>query len=1015
MDGRLGEIPSPNIPPSPLYLRALQTISPEPISGAPEIVLHLKSNSLFLLADINAYVNREPVICSQPLLMDCGASLSFCDSDFVIQFNLPQHALPRTLQLLLINGEESSAGTVTHYTDLELTLRNGLKFIQRFLITQLNSTHPLVLGYDWFHKWNPNIDWRKPALTFRESHQYLRGVQLYNQIEMKQFQPVTLEEIEDEDTIQFKARMTSPDYTPLRVPIVEEIGIKGKEEVRHPKKQSHKRRTSSEQTFTPLQRRIKLKQRYMKHPALEDAPYKVQNKGAYREPSGPDEKIRLVGAAPFARYAKNGATIYQLHIRPSTEGDSGDEHLRAIGVDIKSEDAAKSEEELFKRRVPEEYHDFADVFSEQEAKTLPPNRNYDLKIETEDNKDPPLGKIYAMSATELEALKNYIDEMMGKGFIRTSSSPVRAPVLFVKKKNGSLQLCVDYRGLNRITIKNRYPLPLSGDLMDRLSEAKIFSKIDLRAGYHNVRIAPGYEWKTAFRTRYGAYEYLVMPFGLTNAPSAFQYFMNDVFHDLLDVCVIVYLDDILIYSNDEEEHKKHVRTVLERLRKHDLHAHPDKSFFHQNSVEYLGVIVSPKGVSMDPSKVETILKWPEPTSVKEMQSFLGFANFYRRFIDNYSGITKPLNALTKKNQTFEWTKQCQVAFDTLKQAFTEAPVLAHFNPELPITLECDASDYAVAGIISQHDTEGELHPIAFFSCSMQPAELNYDIYDKELLAIVECFRVWRAYLEGSRYTIQVYTDHNNLQYFTTTKQLSRRQARWSERLSNFDFIINYRPGRLGAKPDALTRRSDVYPKRQFQSTVNSINNQVLIEPLQLRAAVELNEELILGAIRNAERDSQWEEFNLKAEERVDGFVREGDYIFRNGKIYVLNSRNLRLLVLQSRHDHKLRGHPGIRKTKEMIMRHFFWPGISKDVTNYVRACGPCNRSKAQRHKPFGLLKTLAIPQRPWSSISMDHITDLPESEGHDCILVVACRLTKQAVFIPTNKDDDAKDLVKQFI
>ncbi|KAG5716608.1 hypothetical protein E4T56_gene16277 [Termitomyces sp. T112] len=254
--------------------------------------------------------------------------------------------------------------------------------------------------------------------------------------------------------------------------------------------------------------------------------------------------------------------------------------------------------------------------------------------------------------------------------------------------------------------------------------------------------------------------------------------MNDVF-------VIIYLDDILIYSNLLAEHSEHVRHVLERLREYHLYAKPEKCSFHTAEVEYLGVIVTPDGVRMDPAKVDAILNWPSLWNVKEVQSFLG---------------------------------KCQGVFLLLKKAFTSAPVLHHFNPSLPIVLECDASDYAIAGILSQSNSEGkDLCPVAFYTRSMIPAELNYDIYDKELLAIVEAFRQWRAYLEGSPHCIQVYSDHNNLQYFTTTKQLSRRQARWSETLSEYDFTIHYRPRRLGTKPDALTWRPDVYLKKSFET------------------------------------------------------------------------------------------------------------------------------------------------------------------------------------------------------
>ena len=299
--------------------------------------------------------------------------------------------------------------------------------------------------------------------------------------------------------------------------------------------------------------------------------------------------------------------------------------------------------------VPAEYHEFADVFSDSRANTLAPHRPYDLKIELEENSSIPPGPIYSLSAVEQQALRTFLDENLNSGFIRQSSSPHGAPVLFVKKKDGSLRLCVDFRALNAITKKDRYPLPLISDLLDSPKKARIYTKIDLRHAYHLVRITEGDEWKTSFRTKYGAFEWLVMPFGLTNAPAAFQRFMNDIFQDLLDVYVVVYLDDILIYSDTPEAHRKHVREVLRRLRKHGLYARPDKCEFHSETVEYLGYILSPEGLTMSSDKIKTILDWPTPQKVKDIQSFLGFANFYRRFIPFYSDITIPLTRLLRKD------------------------------------------------------------------------------------------------------------------------------------------------------------------------------------------------------------------------------------------------------------------------------------------------------------------------------------------------------------------------------
>lgn len=510
-----------------------------------------------------------------------------------------------------------------------------------------------------------------------------------------------------------------------------------------------------------------------------------------------------------------------------------------------------------------------------------------------------------------------------------------------------------------------------------------------------------------------------MPFGMTNSPGTFQYFMNDIFHDMNDLFVVIYLDDILIFSDNLEDHKVHVRKVLERLRKHNLHAKPEKCSFHTTEVEYLGVIITPEGVQMDPSKIKTILDWPTPSTVKQLQSFLGFANFYRRFIDNYSGITKRLNKLTQKDTPWNWDKTCTDVFELLKKAFTGAPILRHFDPALPIILECDASDFAIAGIISQLEpTTNDLRPVAFYARTMIDAELNYDIYDKELLAIVEAFKQWRAYLEGAAFKIQVYSDHNNLQYFTTTKLLSRRQARWSECLANFDFTINYRPGRLGAKPDALTRRIDVYPKKTFESNRNSFNNRILIDPERLNAVLILNEENYLSKLRKAPHDPYFKDKSRTArttENQSFALSPDTKLLLREGRIYIPNYKNLRLEALQNHHDHKLRGHPGIRKTTQLITRTYFWPGLKKDVTNYVRTCHTCLRAKVPRHSPYGLLKPLPISERPWSSISLDHIVELPPSEGFDAILVVVCRLTKQAIVAPCHTTDTAKDFARIFI
>jgi hypothetical protein len=422
------------------------------------------------------------------------------------------------------------------------------------------------------------------------------------------------------------------------------------------------------------------------------------------------------------------ATISLRQLRK--EGHKEEMFLFAISVNPSNTTKEESTVQL-----PEKYRHYTDVFDKVQANTLPHHRPYDCPIDLQPGKEPPWGPIYNLSPTELEVLRAYIEENLENGFIRHSKSPAGAPIFFVKKKDGSLRLVVDYRGLNKVTIRNRYALPLISSLLERINGARFFTKIDLRGAYNLVRIRPGDEWKTAFRTRYGHFEYTVMPFGLTNAPAVFQHMANDIFRDLLDDCLIIYLDDLLVYSKTQEEHDSHVLLVLKRLREHGLYAKLEKCSFGCNQVEFLGYIISSEGISMDPAKVRTVVEWQTPRSVRDVQCFLGFANFYRKFIQDYSKIVLPLTQLTRKGQPFIWSEETDMAFESLKKAFTSAPILAHVDPEKPFIIEADASDFALGSILSQQGNDEKLHPMAFHSRKFDTAEINYEIHDKELLAI----------------------------------------------------------------------------------------------------------------------------------------------------------------------------------------------------------------------------------------------------------------------------------------
>jgi hypothetical protein len=414
--------------------------------------------------------------------------------------------------------------------------------------------------------------------------------------------------------------------------------------------------------------------------------------------------------------------------------------------------------------------EFSDVFPE-DLQELPPDREIEFCIELTPGAAPVSKAPYRMAPAELKELKEQLQELLDKGFIRPSVSPWGAPVLFVKKKDGTMRMCIDYRELNKITVKNKYPLPRIDDLFDQLQGAQIFSKIDLRSGYHQLKIRREDIPKTAFRTRYGHYEFLVMPFGLANAPAAFMDLMNRVFREFLDQFVVVFIDDILIYSKNLEEHEDHLRIVLQKLRDEQLYAKFSKCEFWLEKISFLGHVISKEGISVDPKKVEAVVDWERPTNVHEIRSFLGLAGYYRRFVEGFSKLSGPLTALTKKNARFEWTEECEHSFQELKQRLVTAPILTLPSGSDGFVIYSDASRKGLGCVLMQN---GKV--IAYASRQLKNHELNYPTHDLELAAIVFALKIWRHYLYGEK--CEIFTDHKSLKYLFTQKELNLRQRRW---------------------------------------------------------------------------------------------------------------------------------------------------------------------------------------------------------------------------------------------
>jgi reverse transcriptase-like protein/integrase-like protein/chromodomain-containing protein len=669
-------------------------------------------------------------------------------------------------------------------------------------------------------------------------------------------------------------------------------------------------------------------------------------------------------------------------------------------------------------KLPREFQEFEDVFRKANADKLPPHRKHDCTIDLLPGTRPPCSQIYPLSQDEDGLLKEYLEENLQRGFIRRSKSSAGAPIFFVEKERAKAQkenrvpqkrLVVNYKGLDKITEKFRYPLPLMTEIFDRLTTARIFTKIDLRSAYNLIRIREGDEWKTAFRTKYGLYEYLVMPFGLANAPAVFQSFMNEIFDDMIGKFVSIYLDDFLIYSEDRESHCQHVRAVLQRLRENALFAKLEKCQFFVPSIKFLGFKIDENGVASDEDKIQSIEQWPVPENKKQLEVFMGVVNYLRKFVKGFSQIAIPLYKLTHENVPFIWSQECQNAFDTLKRMISSAPVLSHVDQSKPFVVETDASDFALGAVLLQEDRDGDLRPCAYFSHALGPAERNYTTYEKELLAIKAAFEEWRHYLQGGSHPVKVLSDHQGLEQLDKAKVVKQRHARWALFFSRFKFTVTYRPGKDNKLADGLSRRPDYNPSGTEEGT-----QQTILVPgvVQIASILRAEEPSHIERIKQAYQDDQYFQACINSDSET--LQLNNGLAYHDDRLYIPEGP-LRLEVLTSCHDAKLAGHYGERKTKELVCRQFFWPNINKSIKEYCEACRTCGRAKSSRHLPYGPLMPLSVPDRPWASIGMDFLTDLPLSEGMTCILVVIDRFTKMAHFIPIAKIPDAEETAKLFL
>ena len=625
--------------------------------------------------------------------------------------------------------------------------------------------------------------------------------------------------------------------------------------------------------------------------------------------------------------------------------------------------------------------EFPDVFPD-DISGLPPYREVEFTIDLIPGTEPISIPPYRMAPVELRELKAQLEELLSKGFIRPSITPWGAPVLFMKKKDRSLRLCIDYRQLNRVTISNQYPLPRIDELFDQLQGSQVYSKIDLRSGYHQLRVQESDVPKTAFRTRYGHYEFLVMPFGLTNAPAAFMDLMNQVFQPYLDRFVIGFIDDILVYSGSSEEHSEHLRIVLQTLRERQLYAKLSKCQFWLDRVAFLGHVISVEGVSVDPKKIEAVVNWKPPKNVSEVRSFLGFAGYYRKFVKGFSKIATPLTKLTRKDIKYDWVDACQQSFEELKGRLTSAPVLALPNGRDEFVVYSDTSRQGLGCVLMQND-----RVIAYASRQLKKHEENYPTHDLELAAVVFALKIWRHYLYGV--PCRIFTDHKSLQYIFTQKELNLRQRRWLKLIKDYDCTIEYHPGKANVVADALSRRPEsslshmrsgylplLVDLRALGVILEVEDSGALLATFHVRPL--LVDQILVGQSQDPQMIKLKEE--IEKGKKAEFQIRDDGLIVKGRRMCVPEYGELKRYIMEEAHSFAYAMHLSSTKMYKTLKEHYWWNGMKKEIASFVSRCLTCQQVKVEHQKPAGKIQLLPIPVWKWEKITMDFVTGLPRTQ-----------------------------------
>ena len=625
-------------------------------------------------------------------------------------------------------------------------------------------------------------------------------------------------------------------------------------------------------------------------------------------------------------------------------------------------------------------------------------------------------------AGQREEVRTLLQNMQKRDIIRPSNSPWASPIVLVRKQNGTLRFCVDYRKLNGVTRKDAYPLPRVDDALDTLSGCQWFTTLDLISGYWQVQLNPEDREKSAFTTFEGLFEFNVMPFGLCNAPATFQRLMDSVLAGLQWTSCLVYVDDIIIPGKTFDDHLHNLHSVLLRLREANLKLQPPKCIFARKSVSFLGHIISAKDIAADPTKVNKVATWPTPTCRRDVQQFLGLCNYYRRFIKNFADIARPLHRLTEKTATFMWSENCQSAFEDLRKKLTDAPVLAFPDYSRPFLLDTDASDTGIGAVLSQILADGQEHVIAYASRTLSKPEQRYCTTRKELLSAVVFTKHFRPYLLGRHFTLR--TDHGSLQWLYNFKEPEGQLARWLEQLQEYNFTIVHRQGKKHVNADALSRLQHQGEAVVAHTTTGqqAESTDVAEHEDQNDSYVAQQQDPVIGPILAAK-----EKGSRPDSDTTSSWSREGQILVQQWEqleihdqllwrrfhhpdgiqshLQLIVPTTLRHKILDNTHGGAVSGHFGQRKTLSQLRHNFYWPGQGTGVKNWCRTCAVCAVRKTPIPRRRANLHTIPAGY-PMQVVAVDILGPLPEMpSGNKYILVAADYFTRwtEAYGIPNQE------------